>query len=907
MWELIRSNVLVHTKRYIASSVAIVIAVAFILVCLLLGVQNRVIVEANFEQSFHNVSVQISHASSPDNTVEGVKEPSGPEKQGQVLGIKKSQYAPDYSASDVMAYLRTIAGVKAVSAQMETYSNVSAKGAKHLVQLNLLQQKPFNQPVVVSGRLPAGEGEVLLDEDVAKNMTMGIGDTFRPQHSQIDLKIVGLGRNANPASINGATVLTQDSMEKATGSLSYRSLVVSAPEVDQKQLKHDVEQALVDFTGSKDVFDQVEVKTYDEAKKIAEKEGKQMQQALFVVLITFPVIALVVAIIVISTTFQVVMSRREKEFGLLRCIGMTTQGIKRMVAVESLIVGAISSLIGVVVGIVLQSVSLTYFGFVASVKALPRFFPLWLIGVAWLVGVVMTLLAARASMRRSAKITPMAALSTAEAFVPRQRTKRRWLAVAGIVTTLAGAAGIALGMLKGKETGFLVSLGSGVFALVGVLMIAMVSVPTMIYGVTRLRARRSMLWDIAGTNARAFAGRTGATAVALIMGVTLCSMIIVGRSSLETTSLEALDKELPIDLIVEAPMDEDAQAEGTAESDDGDSQGSVVEGFSQEDLATIKDLDNVEKIHPVRMVPVRLGPKKILSYEVVERDDLADVAHHHLEPIDDDVMIINKQMEQDLASPTKVTVSMNSDGAVVHGGSFADKENSADTPAVSDVKTKENTYEVTLKKQKLDDFSYVFVNPQTMDKIIGSHTKAPIRRVYVRVKQDLTPQETLSLTAQMEEKLPNASITGAVVKRAVLVKTLDTMMIVVLVLLGVAVLVALVGVGNTMALSVAQRRNETGLLRALGLTKRQTKQMLLIEACVIAGISVVIGIVLGSIFGIVGLYSLPLDNIGQRVVDIPWQMLGLVVIIGILAALIATALPARTAAKVSPIEAIEAP
>ena len=126
-------------------------------------------------------------------------------------------------------------------------------------------------------------------------------------------------------------------------------------------------------------------------------------------------------------------------------------------------------------------------------------------------------------------------------------------------------------------------------------------------------------------------------------------------------------------------------------------------------------------------------------------------------------------------------------------------------------------------------------------------------------------------------------------------------------LLGVAVLIALIGVGNTLALSVVERRQESGLLRALGLTRGQLRGLLAWEAVLVAGVAAVLGVLLGGGYGLAGAASV-LGDVGSAgvVLDVPWSQVAAIVVVATVAGLLAAVLPARRAARTSPVAALAA-
>jgi len=146
-------------------------------------------------------------------------------------------------------------------------------------------------------------------------------------------------------------------------------------------------------------------------------------------------------------------------------------------------------------------------------------------------------------------------------------------------------------------------------------------------------------------------------------------------------------------------------------------------------------------------------------------------------------------------------------------------------------------------------------------------------------------------------------VVGAVANRQMLEKVLDTMLLVVGGLLSIAILIALIGVGNTMALSVIERRRETGMLRALGLSRSGVRSLLVREGVIIAGVASVLGVALGLLLGTAGTASV----IGAGYVTpgaVPWAQLVAIVVAGSVAGVVASLIPAYRAGRTSPVAAL---
>jgi putative ABC transport system permease protein len=178
---------------------------------------------------------------------------------------------------------------------------------------------------------------------------------------------------------------------------------------------------------------------------------------------------------------------------------------------------------------------------------------------------------------------------------------------------------------------------------------------------------------------------------------------------------------------------------------------------------------------------------------------------------------------------------------------------------------------------------------------------------WIRLSEGNSDEQSLAATDHVtelaRELAPGSEVQGMIAMRGAIDSVLDTMLMVVAGLLSVAVLIALIGVGNTMALSVLERRRESGLLRALGLTRKGVRAMLIWEALLVAGVASGMGVVFGLIFGSAGTASVfGYDDVVLS--GIPWVQLFAIVLIGGVCGVIAALLPARRAGAISPVSAM---
>lgn len=192
------------------------------------------------------------------------------------------------------------------------------------------------------------------------------------------------------------------------------------------------------------------------------------------------------------------------------------------------------------------------------------------------------------------------------------------------------------------------------------------------------------------------------------------------------------------------------------------------------------------------------------------------------------------------------------------------------------------------------------VSRHTMNNLTGEDS---VGGVWIRLANDSTVGDVMD---QIRTGLPlsvELQVGGGASERESMIQLLDTMLLVVVGLLAASVVIAVVGIGNTLTLSVVERTRESGMLRAMGLKRGQVRQMLALEGVAISLIGAIVGIVLGVAYGFAGATTLFGDTIGISL-SVPWTQLALICLIAIGSGLLASVLPARRALRIRPVEAL---
>lgn len=558
------------------------------------------------------------------------------------------------------------------------------------------------------------------------------------------------------------------------------------------------------------------------------------------VLLTFATIALFVSVLVIANTFSILFAQRSRDFALLRCVGATRQQVLRSVRVEALLLGLTASMLGLLVG------AGTGFGLVALARSLSPNAPLgdvelspgWLLG-AFTVGLVVTLTASWLPTRRVVAVSPLAALRPDQAVDPGSAAGRVRLALGGFLL-LGGAALLGLAV-AGPSVPLMFAGGSAAFT--GVLLLGPVLVPALIRLAGRPAGRLlGSAGRLATGNAVRNPRRTAATTASLLIGVTLTTAVLTGLASSRSGVDDEMAVQHPIDLTLTA------------------TEGVLPDTLVEEVLGNDEVAEAVAVAGTTTRLPGGVGEVTLLGVP----SGVGSVAH-----ADDGIspgpreILLPSELAPD-QQRVEVTVGERSQVLrVVTGEGWG---------------------------------GAALVAPATL----AALTDAPgTRAVWVRAEDGADAEDLAGDLTALATPL-DAEVASGLAERAYVDLQLDILTGSVVALLGVAVVIALIGIGNTLGLSVLERGRENALLRALGLTRRQLRRMLAAEAVLLSVVATVLGTTIGAIFAWVAVEAMVRPAVDDAPFVLPWGQLATVVLVAGAAGLLACLLPARRAARVAP-------
>ena len=570
-----------------------------------------------------------------------------------------------------------------------------------------------------------------------------------------------------------------------------------------------------------------------------------------VLLLLFAGVALVVSVLVVANTFSILFAQRLRDFALLRCVGATRRQVLGAVRREAAAVGVLASTTGTVVGTGLG------YGLIPLIDALAPTTPMgapelpvsWLLG-GFAVGLLVTVIASWLPTRQVVGVSPLAALRPQAALDLHTATGRVRSALAALLL-VAGPVLLGAAMATGST---LLMLAGGAATFTGVLLIGPVLVPRLVRVAGALLGPPGRL---ATENAVRNPNRTAATTAALLVGVTLTTAVLTGTATWRAATDEQGNRHHPVDVALTA-----------------------LDGPVGTDL-----LDRVRRTPGVeRAVAVDGAVARITGWDapipVVTAPDAAQVA-------------------RDGGAFARVGPGT----IVLDHEAFRSPRTELGVQPGGRVTVRAGDRRVELRVVLLDGWGKAgVVAPETLAQL--TDTPEP-RVVWVRAASGVDP---LRLVGDLDRLAgaAGAEVTDQLQARAAAARRLDTLTWSVLGLVGVSVAIALVGIANTLGLSVLERAREHALLRALGLTRRQLRRTLAAEALLLSAVATLLGTAIGVGFGWIAHETVVKRALTRATLLGPWPSLGAVVLLAALAGLLASVLPARRAARVTPAAGLSA-
>ncbi|MFI8522471.1 ABC transporter permease [Streptomyces sp. NPDC085481] len=843
---------LAHKGRMALSAVAVLLSVAFVSGTLVFSDTMNTTFDKLFASTASDVTVTPKPAAEDDEIPQNGR--------------------PETLPAALVARVGSAEGVKAAQGQVVSTSitvvdsrndNVGPTSGAPTIAANWSANE-LRSMEIASGHEPRGPTEVMVDGGTAGKHHLKIGDELRTIAVTGDFtaKISGIVdfKVTNP----GATLVYFDTATAQRELLGKEGLFThvtadAAPGVSDDTLKRNIATTLGD--GYK-------LQTAAEAADAGREDVAGFLDIMKYAMLGFAGIAFLVGIFLIVNTFSMLVAQRTREIGLMRAIGSSRRQVNRSVLVEALLLGVVGSVAGVAAGVGLAvglMQLMSSIGMDLSTQDLTVRWTTPAVGLA--LGIVVTVLAAFVPARRASKVSPMAALR--DAGTPADGKAGTVRGVLGLLLTAAGAGALWTATQAEKAGAGSLWLGLGVvLSLLGFIVIGPLLSGAVVraLGVVVLRVF-GPVGRMAERNALRNPRRTGATGAALMIGLALVACLSVVGSSMVASATEELDRSVGADFIIQSTNGQPVVPHAQTAVEKTPGLDHVTE-YKWVDATVTDPHGKADKTGLVAADPTYA--------EDVRRDTTAGTLTDAYGP---DAMSVGSRYatEHGVKVGDKLTVAFTGGKkATLRVAAITSDDNNIDKGVMYTGLTTAARY---LPAEKMPKSVIVFATAKE-----GQETAA-----YEALKDALAPYPQYKVADQADYKKQLQDQVGQLLN-------------IVYGLLALAIVVAVLGVVNTLALSVVERTREIGLMRAIGLSRRQLRRMIRLESVVIALFGALLGLGLGMGWGTAAQKLLALEGLG--VLEIPWPTIVAVFVGSAFVGLFAALVPAFRAGRMNVLNAI---
>lgn len=844
-------NFFAHKGRMALSAIAVLLSVAF--VCGTLVFTDTM--TATFDKLFGSTASDVTISAKKVDDAQSTGRPDTVPASLQstlvhVKGVAKSD--PDVTSEDVTVADGRNKSISPSSGAPTIVSNWDPTETKAVE--------------ISAGHTPRSATDAVLDSDTAAKHHLKIGDPLRiiaaPGDFRVTITGIATFKTTNP----GAAVIyvdTATAQAKLLGDAkAYTGFGLTAAKgVSDDQLKASVKAAI----GGKYTVD-----TAAETKKKDKDDVGSFLNFMKYAMLGFAGISVLVGIFLIVNTFSMLVAQRTREIGLMRALGSSRGQINRSVLIEAVMLGITGSVLGIGGGIGLAIGLMKLMGKAGmkldtsqlTIKATTP-----IIGLA--IGVIVTVISAYIPARRAGKISPMAALR--DAGTPADGKAGRIRAAIGILVCAAGGlALIAAGQAsKASAGGGLLGLGV-LLTLVGFVIVGPLLAGVIVRAVSAVLLRFfGPMGRLAERNALRNPRRTGATASALMIGLALVAGMSVVGSSMVASADDQLDKSVGADFILQI-------------GNNGD------QTFTPAVQKAVKSAANIQRF---------------TDYTIVN----ARVTTPAGKTLKESLTAANPTYAQDLRLETtqgKLADAYGTNAMSVPEGFAKDnhvKVGDEMTVALVGGSTAKLKVAAVTSDDTAIEHGTMFTNISTARRYLPADKMPGDFMMFAKAVDGKQDEAYASLKAAVKD-YPQVQVRDQADYKNLIHKQVDQLLYMIYGLLGLAIIVAILGVINTLALSVVERTREIGLMRAIGTSRRQLRRMIRLESVVIALFGALVGLGLGLGWGATGQQVLASQGLG--ILRIPWPTIISVFVGSAVVGLLAALLPAFRAGRMNVLNAI---
>ncbi|MFG3497855.1 ABC transporter permease [Streptomyces sp. NPDC047928] len=875
-------NFLAHKGRMALSAVAVLLSVAFVSGTLVFTDTMNTTFDKLFAVSAADVTVSPAAAETGDETPATGR----PETLPASL-LERVRAVPGVSDAEGVVASTTVTVVDARN------KNLGPTGGAPTIAVNWTRND-LRSMEVTSGHEPRGPTDVMVDADTVEKHGLKVGDTLRTISVTGDFttRISGIAtfKVTNP----GAAVFYYDTATAQRGLLGSDELftdviVTAAPGVEHERLKRDISQELGQAAGQGQAAGRTgkagqaetageagkgqaagpyTLRTQAEAADAGREDVAEILDVMKYAMLGFAGIAFLVGIFLIVNTFSMLVAQRTREIGLMRAIGSSRGQVNRSVLVEALLLGVVGSVLGVAAGVGLAIGLMELMSSMGMELSTQDLTVKWTTpAVGLLLGVAVTVFAAYIPARRAGQVSPMAALR--DAGTPADGRAGRVRGAVGLLLTAVGAAALWAAARADEAAPGSLFLGAGVvLTLIGFVVVG----PLLVGGVVRVISALVLrvfgpVGRMAERNALRNPRRTGATGAALMIGLALVACLSVVGSSMVASATEELDRSVGADFIVQSPTRQ------------------PIVPQAQAALEQVPGLEHITEFTAVDVtVTAPDGATERLGVIAADPTYATDLRR---ETVAGDLS----------AAYGKDAMSVGDEYAGKHGVRVGD----ALTVAFAGGRTARLTVAAIVSDDTSSGQGAMYTSLTTAGRYLPAD-RMPANLALFAKAQDGKEAEAYTALKEALAGYPQYTVQNQTDYKQDLKDQIGQLLNIVYGLLALAIIVAVLGVVNTLALSVVERTREIGLLRAVGLSRRQLRRMIRLESVVIALFGALLGLGLGMGWGAAAQKLLALEGLG--VLDIPWTTILTVFVGSAFVGLLAALVPAFRAGRMNVLGAI---
>ncbi|MFN8051623.1 MAG: FtsX-like permease family protein [Acidimicrobiales bacterium] len=851
MIKLSLQNTWAHKRRLFGTFMAVLIGVGFLSGTLILGDTLRENFTKLFDAGYAGTDVVVR--------------PEKPDDGGNDDGTLQASRTLDASLVDK---IEAIDGVRVAVAEVQTFGQLIGRNGETIggsgpptFAASWNPDTGINPYHIISGRTPKAPEEVVIDDASAKAGKLKVGDTTTVLLPQpLKVKIVGLARFGEETTAGGVTWAffsasgTAAHLTKTPGTANQIS-VAAVDGVSQTELRNRIRPVI--GSGNEALTGEAV------AKESVDDINSAFLGFLTNFLVAFAGIALFVGTFSIYNTFSIIVAQRTRESALMRAIGATRRQVLTATMVEALVIGVVASVVGLAAGV----------GVAAGLKGVFDAFGLNLpaggltlrsssMTIGIVVGIVVTVLAAIVPARRGSRVAPVEALrsSAVEDEVP-----KRARGIAGIVVSVVGIVTIVLAVtLHPKDAEIQIAGIGALLTLIGMLVIGPVAARPVarLLGLPLAKVG-GVTGELARENAVRNPRRTASTAAALLVGVAIVVLFSVFIASTKNLVTQTVDRTFGGDLVITSG------------------------GFGGATLPPSLPADT-EKVDGVeRAVGLGFGPMTIAG-------DTDFISNAH-------VADLVKLLDLGVTAGSPKAVD---DGAIGISKDQAEKDKVGvgDTISLVFPDTTRQRAKIGMVYENADIVGAYLLGTEAY----SAHSKVSADAiVFVGLKDGASVSAVRKDLKKLTADIGKPKIEDRAAYTETVGSRLDVLLGLVIVMLALAILIAVMGIANTLALSVYERTRELGVLRAVGTTRRQVRRLVRWESVIVSTFGTVGGVALGAGLGW-ALVQAAFSDSSTSPFTLPVGNLVLILVLGILVGVGAAALPAYRAAKLEVLGAVSA-